>query len=45
MSTIQRRNSQRLASALEALTSDLDMDVTASEVETDENIVSAGLSP
>ena len=38
MSTIHRRNSQRLASALDALTSDLD--ITASEVEVNENIAS-----
>ena len=45
MATIQRRNSQRLASALQALTADLDVDATEMQVETNENIKSGSKTP
>lgn len=43
MSEIQRRKSQRLASALQALTSDLD--IQAMETEVDENVTASDMTP
>ena len=45
MSITQRRNSQRLASTLDALSADLDFEATEVEVETDENISAGEKSP
>lgn len=45
MSITKRRNSQRLASTLDALSSDLDFEATEVEVETDENISAGETTP
>lgn len=45
MSITQRRNSQRLASTLDALSADLDFQATEVEVETDENITTGDKTP
>ena len=45
MSIKQRRNSQRLASTLDALSADLDFEATELEVETDENISAGEKTP